>query len=160
MSEFLQQIEARYSALSGREQLFVRVGAVVAAMLLLVGLPLQMHSRAQKAVARVSTKTGDLAYLNSVIPLLGSAPAPQDGVPLVSVVDTTTRDAGLSGALRGTEPAGNDALRARFEGASFEQLTNWIVHLGQDFGVAVQQANFEHTDAPGRVNATVVLVRR
>ena len=160
MNELLSQIEAKYSALSAREQVFVRVGAVIVAALLVVGLPLQLHSRAQKASQRVITKTADLAYLNSVTPLLGSAPAPQDGVPLVSVVDTTTRDAGLAGELRGTEPAGNDALRARFEGASFEQLTNWIVHLGQDFGVSVQQATFEHTESPGRVNATVVLVRR
>ena len=113
MNELLSQIEAKYSALSAREQVFVRVGAVIVAALLVVGLPLQLHSRAQKASQRVITKTADLAYLNSVPPLLGSAPAPQDGVPLVSVVDTTTRDAGLAGELRGTEPAGNDALRAR-----------------------------------------------
>jgi type II secretory pathway component PulM len=160
MNELLQRIETMYSGLSSREQVFVRVGALIAALLLLIGLPVQLHSKAQKASQRVLTKTADLAYVNSVIPILGSAPAPQDGVPLVSVVDTTTRDAGLSAELRGTEPAGSDALRARFEGASFEQLTNWIVHLGQDFGVSVQQATFEHTDSPGRVNASVVLVRR
>ena len=72
----------------------------------------------------------------------------------------TTRDAGLAGELRGTEPSGSDSLRVRFEGASFAQLTTWFVQLSQNYGVTVQQATLEHTDSPGRVNASIVLVRR
>jgi general secretion pathway protein M len=159
MSALIQRLETAYGDLQPREQRFVQVGAVLVAVLLVAVLPWQLHQRAQKAQARVAAKQADLAYLQSVAPVLGAAPAIQDGVPLVSVVDATTRDAGLAGELRGTEPAGNDSLRVRFEGASFAQLTTWFVQLSRNYGVAVQQATLEHTDTPGRVNASLVLVR-
>jgi hypothetical protein len=160
MNALFERLEAAYADLQPREQLFVRVGAILVALLLIVVLPWQLHGRAQKAHARVAAKQADLAYLESVAPVLAAAPATQDGVPLVSVVDATTRDAGLAGELRGTEPSGSDSLRVRFEGASFAQLTTWFVQLSQNYGVTVQQATLEHTDAPGRVNASIVLVRR
>lgn len=160
MSALLQRLEAAYADLQPREQVFVRVGGIIVALLLLIALPWQLHVRAQKAQARVASKQADLAYLQSVAPILAAAPATQEGVPLVSVVDATTRDAGLAGELRGTEPSGTDSLRVRFEGASFAQLTTWFAQLSQNYGVTVQQATIEHTDAPGRVNASVVLVRR
>jgi type II secretory pathway component PulM len=160
MNDLLQRLESAYSALQPREQVFVRVGGVLVALLLLLGIPLQLHRWAHQATARVATKTADLAYLQSVAPLLAAVPPAQDGVSLLSVVDATTRDAGLASALRGTEPSGNDSLRVRFEGVAFDQLTRWLMHLGQDFGIGVQQATLEHTDTPGQVNASIVLVRR
>lgn len=159
MSAFTDRLEASFSALEPREQLFLKIGAVVVAVLLVVVLPWRLHSAAHKAALRVAGKQSDLAYVNSVLPLLASAPAVQDGVPLVTVVDSTSHDAGISDALRGTEPTGGDSLRVRFEGVSFAQLANWFVQLGSLYGVSVQQATMERTDAPGRVNASVVLVR-
>jgi general secretion pathway protein M len=160
VNPLLDRLQTAYAALQPREQLFVRVGAAALAVLLCIGLPLRLHRAAQSAVAHVDSQRADLAYLQSVIPVLASAPQAQEGVPLVNVVDATTREAGLAAALRGTEPSGNDALRVRFDGASFDQLANWFVHLSRDYGVSVQQATLERTDAPGRVNASVVLVRR
>lgn len=160
MSALIDRLQTAYADLQPREQVFVRVGAIALALLVCVGLPMRLHGLAQKAVARVAAKRADLAYVQSVIPVLASAPQVQDGVPLVNVVDATTREAGLAAALKGTEPSGNDSLRVRFDGASFEQLANWFVHLSRDYGVSVQQATLERTDAPGRVNASVVLMRR
>jgi general secretion pathway protein M len=159
MSAWMERVETAYAGLQPREQLFVRVAAILLGVLLVVGLPLRLHSIAKAATTRVATKQADLAYLQSVLPLLASAPAVQDSVPLVSVVDASTRDVGLASELRGTEPSGNDALRVRFEGASFAQLTNWFVQLSQNYGVGIEQATLERTDTPGRINASIVIVR-
>jgi type II secretory pathway component PulM len=160
VNAFLAQWQATYAALQPREQRFVALGALAVLILLLVGVPLRLHGAATQARLRVERQRADLAYVQSVLPALAAAPATQEGLPLVNVVDATTRDGGLTGELRGTEPAGNDALRVRFEGASFEALAQWFVRLGRDYGVGVQSATLEHTDTPGRVNASVVLVRR
>jgi type II secretory pathway component PulM len=160
MSGQFDRLQAAYTGLQPREQLFVRVGGVLLAVLVCVGLPIRLHGLAQKAAARVTTKQADLAYLQAVTPTLTAAPPPQDTVPLVNVVDATTREGGLSGNLKGTEPSGNEALRVRFEGASFEQLTNWFIRIGRDYGVSVQSATIDRADAPGVVNASIVLLRR
>ncbi len=159
MSAWMERVERAYAGLQPREQLLVRVGAILLGVLLVIGLPVRLHTVAQAATARVAAKQADLAYLQSVLPLLASAPAVQDGVPLVSVVDASTRDVGLAAELRGTEPSGNDALRVRFEGASFAQLTNWFVQLSQNYGVSIDQATLERTDTPGRINASIMIAR-
>jgi type II secretory pathway component PulM len=160
MSGQFDRLQSAYAGLQPREQLFVRVGGVLLAVLVCVGLPIRLHGLAQKAAARVTAKQADLAYLQSVTPTLSAAPPPQDTVPLVNVVDATTREGGLSGNLKGTEPSGNESLRVRFEGASFEQLTNWFIRIGRDYGVSVQSATIDRADGPGLVNASIVLLRR
>jgi general secretion pathway protein M len=75
------------------------------------------------------------------------------------VVDRTTRDAGLAVNLKGTEPSGISGVRVRFEGASFEQLVTWLLRIQQEYGLAIQAATLEKTDAPGRVNASLTFVR-
>lgn len=160
MNALHERLSAAYATLQPREQRFVQAGVALVAAMLCVGLPLRLHSMAQKAAARVVAKQADLAYLQSVIPVLAATPPSQDAVPLVNVVDATTREGGLADSLKGTEPSGSDALRVRFDGASFEQLANWFIRLGRDYGVTVQSTTIDRTDAPGRVNASVVLVRR
>jgi len=159
----LEEARARagawYAGLEPREQLIVRTGSVAAAVLLAVGLVLQLHSAVSRAEKRLGDARADLAYLQSVQAELRATPVPQGGgQSLVTIIDRTTKDSGLGVNLKGADPSGTSAVRVHFEGASFTQLVQWLVRLGREYGLAVQQATLEKTDAPGRVNANLMLV--
>jgi len=155
-----ERLEAWYAGLNPREQMIVRVGAIAAGALLVVGLVLRMHGVVQGAEKRLAGKRADAAYIQSVLPELRAAPPPADGgQSLVTVVDRTTRDAGLAMNLKGTEPSGVSGVRVRFEGAGFEPLVTWMLRIQQEYGLTIQAATLEKTDAPGRVNASLTFVR-
>lgn len=153
------QVEDWYQALGGREQLIVRVGAIVGALLVVALVVLQLHGVVNRLEKRVATKRADVAYITSVLPELQGAPAPQGGgQSLVTVIDRTTRDAGLSGNLRGADPSGIGGVRVRLEGASFDVLVPWLLRIQREYALRVQSATLEKSDAPGRVNANLTLV--
>ncbi len=156
----IDRLRAWYAGLEPREQKTVAWGAVAAAALVVVVGTLQLHAAVARAEKRVGQKRADAAYIQSVLPELRAAPVPQGGdQSLVIVVDRTTRDAGLAMHLRGTEPAGMNALRVRFEGASFDATVVWLVRLQREYGVRVPAATIERTATPGVVNASVTLAR-
>jgi type II secretory pathway component PulM len=156
----IDRLKSWYAGLETREQTAVTWGTVaVVALVVVVGL-LQMHAAVARLEKRVAQKRADAAYIQSVMPELRAAPVPQGGdQSLVIVVDRTTRDAGLAMHLRGTEPAGVNALRVRFEGASFDSTVVWLVRLQREYGVRIPAAAIERTATPGVVNATVTLQR-
>lgn len=155
----IAQLEDWYGTLAPREQLIVRVGGVVAAALLLLVVLLQLHGVVGRAEKRVAAKRADVAYIASVLPELRLAPLPQrGGQSLVTVVDRTTRDAGLGANLRGADPSGIGGVRVRLEGATFDTLVAWLLRIQREYGLAVQTATLEKTEAPGRVNASFTLV--
>ena len=155
-----ERLEAWYGALNAREQLIVRVGAIAAAVLIVLGIVLRLHGAVQAAEKRLAAKRADAAYIKSVLPELRAAPQPAPGgQSLVTVVDRTTRDQGLATSLKTTEPSGISGVRARFEGAPFDALVNWLLRVEREYGLTIQAATIEKTDAPGRVNASFTFVR-
>jgi type II secretory pathway component PulM len=155
-----ERLQAWYSTLNPREQLFVRVGVIGGAALLALVLVLRLHGAVFAMEKRVAAKHADAAYIQSVLPELQAAPAQAaDGQSLVTVIDRTTRDAGLGVNLRGTEPSGMQGVTVRFEGASFEALVTWLLRVEREYGLAITTATFEKTDAPGRVNANLTFTR-
>jgi type II secretory pathway component PulM len=160
MSALASRINTWYETLQPREQLIVRVGAVVACVLLVAGSVLRMHALVSGAEKRLAGKRADIAYIGSVMSEVRSAPMPAgSGQSLVSVIDRTTRDGGLGMNLRGTEPSGMNGVRVHFEGASFDALATWLLRVQREYGLTVQAATLERTDAAGRVNANLTFVR-
>lgn len=156
----LDGLRAWYAGLEAREQRTVAWGAIGGGLLIVVVALLQMHAAVNRLEKRGTQKRADVAYIQGVLPELRAAPVPQGGdQSLVIVVDRTTRDAGLAMHLRGTEPAGMNALRVRFEGASFDSTVVWLVRMQREYGVHVTAAALERTATPGVVNATVTLQR-
>jgi general secretion pathway protein M len=154
------RLEAWYGALDAREQTVVRYGSLAGLVLLLAVILLQAHAGVRRAEQRLERKRADLAYIAAVLPELRAVPMPQGaGQSLPLIVDRTVRDAGLAANLKSAEPAGQAAVRVHLEGAAFEALVNWLVRVQREYGLAVQTATLEKTGAPGRVNATISLVR-
>ncbi|KPJ81140.1 MAG: hypothetical protein AMJ58_05980 [Gammaproteobacteria bacterium SG8_30] len=146
-----------YASLKDSERRTVLAGSVVAVLLLLAGGIWQLHTSAGAAATRVEAKRADLAWMQAVAPRLQSMPRSQSNESLPLLVDRTARDAGLSGALSGADPAGNGGLRVRFEAASFDALVLWLARIQQDRGLVVESASVDGTEADGLVNASLVL---
>ena len=149
---------AWFRAREPNEQRLLRIGAVVVPVLVLLSVVSGLHTVVGKLERRVATKRADLAYLHSVLPVLENAPHPTaDGQTLVSVVDASSREAGLT--LAGTDPIGTTQLKVRLENAPFDSLVGWLIRLQQTAGVAVQSAAIDRSANPGQVNATLTLTR-
>ncbi len=150
-----------YSGLQAREQFLVSRGAVAAIALLLVGGLLQLHAAVSKAQAAVVRKQDDLAYIISHLGELQGAngTSPDLSSPLASIVERTANDSGLGEQLKSNQPEGDNSLRVKFEGASFDSLVLWVSSLQQEQGIQVQSATFDRA-AVGTVVATLVLARQ
>jgi general secretion pathway protein M len=72
-------------------------------------------------------------------------------------VDRTAKDAGLAGALSGSDPAGDGGLRVRFEGAAFDAMVIWLARIQQERGLVVESASIDGTPSDGLVNVSLVL---
>ena len=149
---------AWYSGREPNEQRLLRIAAIVVPVLVVLALLSGLHGAVTRLDKRVAGKRGDLAYLQSVAPLLANAPHPAPGgQSLVALVDTGSKEAGLT--VSGTDPVGPNQLRIRLENAPFDTLVGWLVRLQQSQGVAVQNASIERSGAPGQVNATLTLAK-
>jgi general secretion pathway protein M len=157
MNEIIGKLKAWYAGLQEREQRMVGLGAVVLALLLLVGgilLPLQ--SAVSTAVKRTQARRDDLAWIRENVPEIvaaGPALADTSEAPLV-VVDRVGREVGLGSALKGTQPSGT-GVRVQLEAASFDTLINWLATLDQRYGLAIESITVDRAARPGTVNANI-----
>jgi type II secretory pathway component PulM len=146
-----------YAGLAEREQRIVLFGGVAAGVLLVVGLVLQLGASVAKAEERVQKRREDLAYIVAATPQIQSQPAARPGESLTIAVDRMAREGGLSDNLAAVEPAANGALRARFTGASFDALMLLLARLQKERGVEADTASVTAGEAPGLVDATLVI---
>jgi general secretion pathway protein M len=150
-----------FDNLSERERnLVYAAGALVGVALVYLVLVLPFQTSGKKMAARVAQKTADLAWMQASAPqamaAAGAAQAGGGGDSLVVLVDRTAREAGLGASLRDQSPDGNNGLRLRIEGASFDTLVTWLASLQQQHGVSIESATVGAA-APGLVNATLSL---
>ena len=133
--------------------------AGIAAIYVAVVLPVTTFNA--KSAARVEKKAADLAWMQQVAPQVmaagASAGATATDESLVVLVDRTGREAGLGAAVRDQSPSGENGLRLRLEGASFDVLVAWLANLQQQYGVSVEAATIDAGSGPGLVNASLTL---
>lgn len=147
--------------LQPREQLMVLAGAALGAVLIVAGGLWRLHSAVAAAETRIANKTADLAWMQAVAPQVRAAQATAGtgDEPLALLLDRTAREAGLDGAIAGTEPAGPTAVRVRITAASFDALVAWLGALQTRYRVDLRSATIERTEGPGLVNASLMLDR-
>ncbi|MGB7740562.1 MAG: type II secretion system protein M [Steroidobacteraceae bacterium] len=148
-----------FDNLNARERNLVYVaGALVGIALVYLVLVLPFQTSSKKMAARVAQKTADLAWMQASAPqaMAAAGVAQAGGDSLVVLVDRTAREAGLGTSLRDQSPDGNNGLRLRIEGASFDALVTWLANLQQQYGVSIESATVGAA-APGLVNATLSL---
>lgn len=146
-----------YGTLGERDQRVLTWGIAAAAVILVAGAIWKLGTAVAVAGERVEQKREDLAWIQAVTPRLQAAPAPRPGESLAIAIDRMAEEGGLAGSLAGVEPATAGAVRARFTGASFDSLALLLARLQKERGVIAETASVSATDAPGLVDATLVL---
>jgi general secretion pathway protein M len=155
----MNRLKNWYAGLQPREQRVVAIGAVALGLIILVGgilLPLQ--SAVSRAVLGTETRRDDLAWMraNAAEIRTRGAEIPSDTgeVPVV-LVDRVGREAGLSTALRGTQPNSTGGVRVQLEAAPFDTLVTWLETLDRRYGLAIESITVDRTPSPGLVNASI-----
>lgn len=149
-----------YASLADSERRTVLYGGIVALLLLVVGGVWKLGAAVDAADSRVENKRTDLAWMQAVAPRLRAMPAARPNESLPLLVERTAGESGLAGALSGTDPAGQGAVRVRLQGAPFDAMVVWLGRLQQDQGIVVESANVDATEDEGLVNASLVLRSR
>lgn len=155
----MNKLKTWYAGLQQREQRVVAFGAVALAIIILIGgilLPLQ--TAVTRAVKGSETRRDDLAWMRANAQEIrargGEIPADTGEAPVV-LVDRVGREAGLAGALRGTQPNATGGVRVQLEGAPFDTLITWIDTLDRRYGLATESITVDRTPSPGLVNASI-----
>ena len=150
-------------SMSSRERRLVIICAVIAALVLILGVIVPLDRSVAQARTRVGQKQADLVWMRNVAPLIRQSTQSQgstNGESLIVIVDRSARESGLGSALSGSEPNGPGGLRVRLEKASFDAMIGWISRLSQQNGIRVDGASIDSAGAPGLVNASLILQSR
>ncbi len=130
-------------------------------MLLLLAIVLPLNRNIAQARQRVTTKQGDLAFIQSAVPQLAAAGpgigTAATGESLVVLIDSSARESGLGKSLSSSQPTGDKGLRIRLDHVPFDALVAWLARLSQSHGVRVESAEIESAGEAGLVNAGLVL---
>jgi general secretion pathway protein M len=158
----MNKLRAWYAGLQPREQRMVAFGSIALALIVLFGgilLPLQ--AAVSGVNSRNTTKRADLVWMRTnaaEIRASGSQLPVDSGEPAVVVVDKAGRAAGLTDALRGTQPNGN-GVRVQLEGAPFDTVVTWLATLDQRYGLAIESISVDRTVKPGLINASITFTQ-
>jgi general secretion pathway protein M len=158
----MNKLRAWYEGLQPREQRMVAFGGIALALIVLVGgilLPLQ--TAVSSAEARNETKRQDLVWMRAnaaEIRAAGNQVAADSNEPAVVVVDRVGRAAGLTDALRGTQPNGN-GVRVQLEGAPFDVVVTWLATLDERYGLSIESITVDRTVKPGLINASITFTQ-
>ena len=157
MNDLVAKLKTWYSGLQERERRMVAIGAAALGLLILFGGILQLQSAVSAAGRRADTRREDLAWMRANQPEIQSGATTlfsDTGEAPVVIVDRAGREAGLGGALKGTQPSGN-GVRVQLEAAPFDTLVTWLATLDQRYGLAVDSITVDRGARPGVVNANV-----
>ena len=158
----MNKLRAWFAGLQEREQRVVAVGAVLLALIVLVGgilMPLQ--SAVSGAVHANATKREDLEWMRvnaAEIRGAGNALPADTGEAPVVLVDRVGRESGLGSALRGTQPNAT-GVRVQLEAAPFDTMISWLDTLDTRYGFALESITVDRGAAPGMVNASVTFTQ-
>lgn len=140
----------------------VAVGGIALAVIILFGgILLPLNTAVSGAVRRNEGRRADLEWMRAnaaEIRAAGNQMVVDSGEAPVVMVDRTGRAAGLTDALRGTQPSGT-GVRVQLEGAAFDTLITWLATLDQNYGLSVDSITLDRAAKPGLVNATITFAQ-
>jgi general secretion pathway protein M len=146
-------------SLSPRDLRMLKIGGVLAVLLLVFGVIVPLDSSVSHAHQRLGKKQADLMWMRGAAPELAAIGPSRtaSNESLLVIVDRSARESGLGSSLAGSEPSGPGGLSVRMQKAPFDTLVAWLARLTQQNGIRVDTASIENAGAPGLVNAAIVL---
>jgi len=155
----LLDLSSSVRSLSARDRRTLLIGGVIAGVLFIIAVLMPLDRSVSRLHARVSQKQADLVWMRSAAPEVAAAGPVRSasGESLIVIVDQSAREAGLGGALAGSQPSGSGGLNVQLEKAPFDALIGWLARLSQQNGVQIESATIDTAGQPGTVNASLVL---
>lgn len=154
-----------FDGLAERERRALLIGALAAATALLYVFlldPLHQavaHARVQVQAARHLNEWMHSAAAEAAALRVTAGPAggPTRHESLLSIIDRSTRAAGLKNAVKRLNPESDRKARLTLEHARFDALINWLIGLASVQGVGIADISIEREDQPGMASAAVTL---
>ncbi|MCG8090948.1 MAG: type II secretion system protein M [Candidatus Thiodiazotropha endolucinida] len=149
-----------------QEHLAMIVGGTAVLLLLIyliVWRPFQ-QSLEQKALL-VKSQESTLQWMKDNADLVKNMRSNQPGKgaasneALLTLVDRTAKRVQLRQQIKRIKPQGDDSVQLWVEQASFDTLIRWLGQMTQEYALKIESLNIDRQDAPGLINARVVLQR-
>lgn len=155
-----------FENLSPRERLMVGLAtaALLAALFYLLAWE-PVHRDLSQLRQQVASHQQDLLWMRGAAGQVATLKSRQDSRPaasggsLLTLVEKTANDAGLKRHVARVEPQGRDGVRIWLEDAPFDELVRWLGRLRSENGLLVENLSADRPEAPGRVNARLLLRR-
>jgi general secretion pathway protein M len=149
-----------------REQLMLIAAAAVTLLFLLYLLAWQPFTQAvEKKRQLVASQRTTLNWMEENLPeiqrLRGQhgRETKTSNEALLTLVDRTAKQRQLRQQIKRIKPQGDDAVQLWVEQVSFDTLLRWLGELTAQHGIAIDSLNIDRQEAPGLVNARLVLQR-
>lgn len=154
-----------YEGLAERERRALLLGVfAVAGALLYVLLLAPMHEalgRARLQLAAAQELNGWMqraaAQAAAMRATAGPAGKRDHSQSLLAVIDSSTRAAGIEGAVKRLNPESDTQARLSLEHVSFDALLKWLIGLAREHAVEVSRISVEREDQPGMARASLTL---
>ncbi len=160
--KLIEELRGRWQGLQTREQNLLRYGAVILGVLLFYLLVIDpVHSgrddaerrlrAAQEAFSVAQRQAFDLkaAASNPGTPATGS---------LLTQVESSAQQQGLRSSLKRLQPSGDNQIQVSLEGASYNQLVQWLNNLHQ-LGVRAQRVDIQRDRNSDLLGVQLLLTR-
>jgi general secretion pathway protein M len=144
--ELINSFKSRWYGLQTREQQILRLSAItLSALLFYLFIIDPVYSGRDDAEQRLhSTQEAFLIMQQQASDLKASLSNP--GVPasgsLLTQVESSAQKEGLRSALKRLQPSGNNQIQVSLEGASYQQIMQWLSSL-QHQGVKAQRVDIQ-----------------
>ncbi len=155
-----------FESLDMRERVLVCAGAVVVGVTLFF---LMVWEPLAKNQAQLMLEIQDARELNVIMQTAAAAAKSASGSgrgairsahrSILSIVDETSKKAGLGKAVNRIQPEGDKTVRIWLEQAKFDDLVNWLAELSSQHAISLSNGNVDRDDAAGLVKARFTLQR-
>lgn len=155
-----------WNARTDREKIILGAGLACLLALLYYSLLLApLQDGAHKLRRQLSTEQELGSWLANIAPEVKrlrkapSATVTGRSDSLLSIVDRTSKAAGLGKAMARLQPEGESEVRAWLDGAPFDETLRWLRTLETSYGIEINELSFSRGNEAGQVKARITLIR-
>jgi len=160
--ELVHALKDRWNGLQAGEQQVLLIGAIISGLLLIYLFIIDpVYSGRAEAEQRLQATRQAFAVAQQQAADL-KASSPGGGVTatgsLLTVVESSAQIEGLRGALKRLQPSGNDQIQVSLEGASYQQVMQWLSKLRPE-GIRAQRVDIQVDSQTDLLQVQLVLAR-
>lgn len=155
-----------WQARNAREKLLLGLGGIVVLALMYYSLVVEpLRDGITQKQQQVENELQLAAWLLAVAPevqKMRRAPgenSAQNNGSLLSIVDKTSKAAGLGKSVSRLQPEGDAEVRAWLESAPFNETLRWLRTLESSYGVEINELSFNRNNEAGLIKARLIFKR-